>query len=80
MNLIDTIQWMSDEDYKSRLKAEYYQCMIRYTKLKEFLKKFQDGELSFTPTCSYDLLHTQLVHMKGYLDVLSERMRIENVK
>lgn len=34
MKLKDTIELMQSEDYKDRLKAEYWQTKIRYEKLK----------------------------------------------
>ena len=33
MELKDTIDLMTSEDYKDRFKAEYYQTKIRYDKL-----------------------------------------------
>ena len=34
MELRDTVDMMNSEDYKERFKAEYYQTVIRYGKLK----------------------------------------------
>ena len=36
MELKDTIEMMTSNDYKERFKAEYYQAKIRYEKLKKF--------------------------------------------
>lgn len=39
MELKDTIDLMTSEDYKDRFKAEYYQTKIRYDKLHKMLVK-----------------------------------------
>ena len=44
------------------------------------LEKYRNGTLDFTPNCSYDLLHEQLIYMSSYLRVLKERARIENIE
>ena len=71
---------MNSSDFKDRFKAEYYQLKIRRDGLKEMLKKYKEGTLEFTPNCDYDLLHTQLVYMEGYMVVLETRAEIENIK
>ena len=80
MKLQDTIKMMDNADYNERFKAEYYQLKIRYEGLARLLKGYREGTLNFTPTCSYDLLHTQLVYMEHYMNVLEERSKIENVE
>lgn len=80
MKLQDTIELMNSGDFKDRLKAEYYQLKIRRDGLKKMLKKYKEGTLEFTPNCDYDLLHTQLVYMEGYMVVLETRAEIENIK
>lgn len=80
MKLQDTIELMNSGDFKDRIKAEYYQLKIRRDGLKEMLKKYKEGTLEFTPNCDYDLLHTQLVYMEGYMVVLETRAEIENIK
>lgn len=77
MNLLDTIPLMTSEDFKDRIKAEYRQLKIRHDRLSDMLTKYREGDLGFTPICSYDLLHTQLVYMEGYMKVLEERAIIE---
>ena len=42
--------------------------------------KYKNNQLDFTPTCSYELLHKQLVVMDNYLDILLERAKVENVE
>ena len=80
MNLLDTIPLMTSEDFRDRTKAEYYQLKIRHDRLSDMLEKYREGTLDFTPNCSYDLLHTQLVYMKEYMRILEERAVIENIE
>ena len=80
MKIQDTIKMMDNADYNERFKAEYYQLKIRYEGLARLLKGYREGTLNFTPNCSYDLLHTQLVYMEHYMNVLEERSKIENVE
>ena len=80
MKLQDTIKMMDNADYNERFKAEYYQLKIRYEGLARMLKGHKEGTLDFTPNCDYDLLHTQLVYMECYMNVLEERAKIENVE
>lgn len=79
MKLSDTVQMMESTDYKERFKAEYLQLKIRITGLSNMLKKYKEGTLTFKPSCSYELLHTQLVYMECYLNTLEERAEIENI-
>lgn len=79
MELMETATMMGSKDYKERFKAEYYQVKIRAEKLKTMLEKYKTGTLNFTPSCSYELLYAQLVHMKDYKSCLSERALIEGI-
>lgn len=80
MKLQDTVDLMLGADFKDRFKAEYYQLDNRIAGLERMLKGYREGTLDFTPNCSYDLLHTQLVYMKGYKEILEERIKIENIE
>jgi hypothetical protein len=71
---------MESTDYQERYKAEYYQLKIRSEKLSVMLEKYKAGTLTFTPSCSYELLFEQLVYMRNYMRVLEERARIEEVE
>ena len=79
MELKDTIELMNSSDYKERFKAEYFQLKIRYTKLLEMLKKWDNKELNFEPTCPRTIYNTQIVAMKMYLETLEDRAHLENV-
>ena len=80
MKLQDTIELMNSKDFKDRTRAEYYQLKIRHEGLVRMLKKYKEGTLEFVPNCDYDLLHTQLVYMECYMNVLEERAKIENIE
>lgn len=79
MELKDTAALMESSDYQERYKAEYYQLKVRVEKLAAMLEKYATGTLSFTPSCSYDLLFEQLVYMRGYMRILKERAKVECV-
>ena len=79
MELKETIELMNSNDYKERFIGEYLQLQIRINGLINMLKKYKEGTLNFTPSCSYELLHTQLVYMECYSNALEERAKIENI-
>ena len=76
----DTIALMNSIDFKDRVRAEYYQLKIRHEGLAGMLKGYKEGTLGFTPKCDYDLLHTKLVYMEGYMNVLEEQAKIEGIE
>ena len=78
--LCDTIDLMTSEDYKDRFKAEYYQLKIRYEKLLDMLEKWDNGTLTFKPSCSRRIYTEQITGMNTYLDVLEERAKIEGIE
>lgn len=80
MKLKDTIDMMGSEDYKERFKAEYLQLKIRINGLRNMLKKYKTGTLTFKPFCSYYLLNGQLKAMEMYAQYLKERAEIENIE
>ena len=79
MNLKETVQLMNSNEYKDRFKAEYLQLKIRIAGLSAMLKKYKEGTLQFTPSCSYDLLNAQLKSMDLYASFLEDRAIIENI-
>ena len=79
MELKDTVEMMESTDYKERFKAEYLQLEIRVNGLRNMLKKYKDGTLTFKPSCSYDLLNGQLKAMELYATYLYERADIEGI-
>lgn len=80
MELKDTIELMNSADYKNRFKAEYYQTKIRYEKLSSMVKRWDNGELDFTPTCPRSMYDIQLKSMNDYLGVLEARADLEKVE
>lgn len=79
MNLTDTVELMNGSDFKDRFRAEYFQLSIRLSKLEKMLCEMKAGALTFTPKCSYELLHEQAVYMRQYKRVLEERAKIEGI-
>lgn len=79
MNLKDTVNLMTSNDYKERFIAEYMQLDIRFNELLLIIAKYEKGFLDFTPTCSQGLLSNQLQAMKYYRDALRERAIIEKI-
>ena len=79
IKLEDTVQAMFSLDYKDRFRAEYIQLKIRMIALGNMLKKYKEGELDFTPSCSYDLLNGQFKAMDMYASYLEERAEIEKI-
>ena len=71
---------MNSNDYKERFKAEYQQTKIRYDKLDAMTVKYEAGTLSFTPTCSLELLKDQKKHMGNYIRCLKIRAEIEGIE
>ena len=78
--LEDTAGRMISSDYKERFKSEYYQLAIRYDGLKNMIKKWDNGTLSFTPTCPRNIYDMQLKAMEDYLNVLKVRATMEDVE
>ena len=78
--LRDTIKMMNSEDYKERFKAEYYQVVIRYQKLKSMLNKWDNDQLEFAPTCPRSTYNMQITAMTDYIAVLEARAVLEGVE
>ena len=79
-NLNDTAALMASADYKERFAAEYYQLETRYEKLQAMVKKWDKGELNFTPTCPRSTYDLQLRAMADYKAVLEVRAKLEGVE
>lgn len=77
MELKDTIELMTSEDYKERFLAEYWQVKIRYNKLKNMVDNWDN--LNFKPTCCKITYTLQLSYMKDYLNILKERAIWERI-
>lgn len=79
MELKDTVTMMNSPDYKERFRAEYAQVVIRYRKLDAMLKKWDKGDLDFTPTCPRSTYNMQVRAMTDYIAVLEARAVMEGV-
>ena len=80
MELERLIELMKSEDYKDRFRAEFYQLEDRIDKLSNMLEIYKAGTLDFTPSCSYELLNSQLKAMNEYLLYLKIRAEIEGIE
>lgn len=80
MELKDTIELMTSENYRDRFKAEYLQTKIRYDKLHKMIVKYEAGTLPFEPTCPLQVLKEQAKAMGQYLYQLEVRAELENVE
>lgn len=79
MELRDTVELMTSEDYEERFKAEYLQTKIRRDKLHQMLVKHEAGKLDFTPTCPMVVLRKQELAMNEYLKTLEIRAVHEEI-
>ena len=80
MQLKDTVEMMNSEDFKERFKAEYYQLSLRLDGLTSMLIKWENNMLDFEPKCSKETLENQVIFMKGYVDILLLRSKIEGIE
>lgn len=69
MKLNETVEMMNSANYKERFKAEYDQ-----------LAKWDDGTLSFKPTCPRSTYNMQIKAMTDYLAVLEARAVMEGIE
>lgn len=70
---------MSSTDYKERFIAEYIQLRVRRDRLSRFLTNWDNGALTFEPTCPRSIYGIQLRSMDDYLAILEARMVIEGI-
>ena len=78
--LAATAEGMVSTDYKERFIAEFVQVKNRYYGLKSMIDKWNEGTLSFTPTCPRETYNFQLRAMKDYMDILIVRAKIEGIE
>ena len=71
--LKETTEMMVSPDYNERFKAEYYQLMLRFRGLQSILFKWDNGSLSFEPTCPRSIYNIQIDAMANYLAILEAR-------
>ena len=79
MTLEETNDLMCSPDYKERFKAEYYQLKVRIDGLEKMLKSWDEGTLTFKPTCPRKLYDDQLKAMYDYINILITRSKMEGI-
>lgn len=86
MELKDTVEKMTSEDYRERFIAEYQQLKIRYEKLKAYCNKIEaairtgNAEMEPPHDCPLSLLKKQQHAMGQYLHTLEVRAEIEHIE
>lgn len=60
-------------NYQERVIDEYNELSMRMTKLREFIKKVEDGKVDDVK--DFNLLVAQLSAMDTYLTILHERIK-----
>lgn len=79
IELRDTIDLMSSDDYKERFVAEYLQTKIRYNNLHRMIVKYDAGTLNFELKTPILILKNQKSFMGQYLNQLEIRAEIEGI-
>ena len=79
MDLQTITSLMLSQDYKDRMKAEYYHLINRKENLEAVLKLWDDGKLPFTPDCPRSIYDLQMRAMEDYKAILEARAKIEKV-
>ena len=83
IELKDTVEHMTSDDYKERFIAEYQQTKIRYEKLKRFCNRIEAAQIKGITgpehDCPLPLLREQQSAMGNYLRILELRAEIENI-
>ena len=80
MELKDTVELMTSNDYKEQFIAEYCQVKIRYGKLKYMLERWDNGILDFIPACPRSTYDLQITAMKDYIAILEARAVMEGIE
>ena len=80
MDLQTITTLMLSNDYKDRMKAEYYHLLNRKENLEAVLKLWDSKKLSFTPDCPRSIFDLQLKAMNDYKAVLEARAKIEKIE
>jgi len=77
--LAESAKLMVSADYKDRFKAECKQLHNRIMGLSAMLKKWDNGELNFAPTCPREWYTEQIKAMLAYENILYKRDEKEEV-
>ena len=79
MELKDTIDGMTSDDYKERFKAEYKQLIIRLEKLRAIINAYYANKLPFELSTPIFVLEAQRKYMDLYRSVLEFRATNEGI-
>lgn len=79
MDLQTITKMMLSQDYKERMKGEYYHLLNRKENLEAVLKLWDSGKLTFTPDCPRSIYDLQMRAMNDYQAILEARAKIEGV-
>ena len=90
ITLKDTVELMNSEDWKERLKAEYFQTKIRWNKLRLYYSKIKAKLAYISPDSQYteeislqraeiDIIKQQINAMDDYLLMLEMRAGIHGI-
>ena len=79
MDLQTITKLMLSQDYKERMKGEYYHLLNRKENLEAVLKLWDSGKLTFTPDCPRSIYDLQMRAMNDYQAILEARAKIEGV-
>ena len=80
LELIDTVNMMTSEDWKDRFKAEYLQTKIRYEKLHKLIVKREVGKIGFETPISLKSWINQAKYMGLYLYELEKQAAIHGIE
>ena len=80
MELKDTVELMTSEDWKDRFIAEYLQTKIRYKKLHRMIIKREAGKHGFDTPIPLDSWKEQARHMGKYLYELEKQAEIHGIE
>ena len=69
------IELIQSDDWKERLKGEFYELEDRIEKLYDMLDKWDKGKLNFTPTSDRKLYNEQLSTMVTLRSILGLRAK-----
>lgn len=79
MDLQTITELMLSQDYKDRMKAEYYHIQNREKNLEAVLNLWDSNKLPFVPDCPRSIYDLQLRTMKDYMAILEARAKIEKI-
>ena len=80
MQLKDTIELMTSDNWKDRFVAEYLQTKIRYEKLHKMIVKRETGVMPFETPIPLKSWETQIWHMGQYLHELEKQASLHGIE